>query len=107
MPLANLNMVDHFLHVRLTHNLEPRNNERHLEVRNALLCLFNALVDNFEFFKQTHRLPIIVENDAANVAQLNHEHVLLDAGVNCGLQQSAEELVVFAEFSVTRKLVLK
>lgn len=107
MALANLNVVDHFLDVLLSHNLETSNDQLEFEMRDFLLGLNNALVDNLKLLHETHWLPVIIKEEARNVPQFNYEHVLPSARVDSGLEKDAEKLVVFSEFRHSGKLMLE
>lgn len=62
-------------------NFKTCDNQRQLEVRNSFFSILNNFVDDIQLLSETHFISIIIEKHATDMAQLNCEYILAQAGV--------------------------
>lgn len=83
---TDLDVVEHLLNVRVAHDLEACKHKHELEVRHSLFGLVDNFLDDLQFVEEAQVLAVIVQKQTADVSQLNHVDVLLDARLD-GLSQ--------------------
>lgn len=93
---AHLNVVEHLLNVRVPHDLEACDHEHELEVWHSLFGFVDDLLDDLQLIEKTKMLAVIVQEHTADVSQLHHVDILLDARLYGVTQQDLEEFVVLS-----------
>ena len=60
-PTTDLDVVEHLLNVRVTHDLETCKHEHELEVRHSLFGFIDNFLDDLQFIQKTQVIAVIIQ----------------------------------------------